>query len=238
MTCEECQENLSAFLDNELADAASAGVQVHLSICGECAKLCEELALILDSCEVSERSNSELQNSNALWCRINNIIESEVERDTVNAAPVPPSRRFSLPQATAAALCIAVISSLLTIVGVRNYFEPSVRDAAVRPEAEQTVFEKALSSVGIIDSPEEKRMKRVREQQAAIDYWNRRVQSRRSQWDANMRDAFDRNLRELDQAVSEYSVILEKDPQDTLSGEMLDSALNEKMNLLRAFSDL
>ena len=33
-------------------------------------------------------------------------------------------------------------------------------------------------------------------------------------------------------------MILEKDPQDDLSGEMLDSALNEKMNLLRAFSEL
>jgi hypothetical protein len=53
-----------------------------------------------------------------------------------------------------------------------------------------------------------------------------------------MREAFDRNLNEIDQAVYEYTVILEKDPQDDLSGEMLDSALNEKMNLLRAFAEL
>jgi hypothetical protein len=53
-----------------------------------------------------------------------------------------------------------------------------------------------------------------------------------------MRDAFDRNLNEIDQAVTEYTVILEQDPQDDLSGEMLDSTLTEKMNLLRAFSEL
>ena len=53
-----------------------------------------------------------------------------------------------------------------------------------------------------------------------------------------MRDAFDRNLNEIDQAVNEYTMILEKDPQDDLSGEMLDSTMNEKMNLLREFSEL
>ena len=81
-------------------------------------------------------------------------------------------------------------------------------------------------------------MKRMQEQHAAIEYWNKRVQERRAQWDSRMRDAFDRNLNEIDQAVSEYTFILEKDPQDDLSGEMLDTALNEKMNLLRAFSEL
>ncbi len=33
-------------------------------------------------------------------------------------------------------------------------------------------------------------------------------------------------------------VILEQDPEDDLSSEMLDSVLNDKMNLLRDFSDL
>jgi hypothetical protein len=31
---------------------------------------------------------------------------------------------------------------------------------------------------------------------------------------------------------------LQVDPQDDLSGEMLDSALNDKMNLLRQFAEL
>ena len=53
-----------------------------------------------------------------------------------------------------------------------------------------------------------------------------------------MRDAFDRNLNEIDQTVTEYNMILQKDPQDDLTGEMLDSTLNDKMTLLRDFSDL
>ncbi|MCA0254249.1 MAG: hypothetical protein LCH20_02050, partial [Proteobacteria bacterium] len=97
---------------------------------------------------------------------------------------------------------------------------------------------RALSKIGLAETPKESRERKIREQQIAIDYWNKRVEARRLQWDKNLRDAFDRNLREIDQIVSEYTQILEENPQDELSGEMLDSALNEKVDLLREFSDL
>jgi ADP-dependent phosphofructokinase/glucokinase len=71
-----------------------------------------------------------------------------------------------------------------------------------------------------------------------IDYWNKRVQARRLQWDKHLREAFDRNLQEIDQVVFEYTQILEENPQDEVSSEMLDSALNEKVDLLREFSEL
>jgi hypothetical protein len=53
-----------------------------------------------------------------------------------------------------------------------------------------------------------------------------------------MTASFDRILNEIDQAVGEYTLILQNDPDDKLSEEMLDSALTEKMNLLRQFSEL
>ena len=240
MTCEECQENISLFLDNELPDEMSRSMQTHLGLCAECAKVCEDFAVILDSCREDAALDPLPPNSQALWCRINNIIENEVSPTPVE--PEKPkgffARGFTFPQLASAAAGVALISSLLTIVGVRNYFEPAGEDYTTRSTATQTTFEKVLTRVGLIESPREARRKRVQEQQAAIEYWNKRVQARRTQWDAKMRDAFDRNLNEIDQAVSEYTLILEQDPQDELSGEMLDSALSEKMNLLRAFSDL
>jgi len=95
-----------------------------------------------------------------------------------------------------------------------------------------------MSRFGLADTPQQARERRYKEQEATIDYWNKRVQARRSQWDDKMRDAFDRNLNEIDQTVTEYNMILQKDPQDDLTGEMLDSTLNDKMTLLRDFSDL
>lgn len=240
MTCDECQENISLFLDNELSETVSASIQTHLSLCPDCAKVCEDFAVILDSCRLDLPAEPLPPNSQALWCRINNIIENEARTEL--KVPEKPKgwfgRGFTFSQVASAVVAIAVISSLLTIVGVRNYFEPSGEDYTSRSPATQTTFEKVLSKVGLTETPQQARMKRLKEQEAVIDYWNKRVEARRAQWDAHMRDAFDRNLNEIDQAVTEYTLMLENDPQDDLSGEMLDSALNEKMTLLRAFSEL
>lgn len=243
MNCEECQLQISLYLDGEIDVETSAAVREHLTICGACAKLCEDFSVILESCRDSVPSEIVPPNSQALWRRINNLIESEVKSDP--PPPVEPrkgwlSRGWNLTtsQAGAGVLAIALISSLLTVVGIRNYFEPSGEDFTSRSTSSQTTFEKLLSKVGLIDTPQEARQRRIREQQAAIDYWTRRVQERRGQWDAKVRDAFDRNLNLIDESVSEYTIILQQNPEDELTGEMLDTVLNDKMDLLREFSDL
>lgn len=242
MNCEQCQLQISSYLDGELDETMSARVRAHLTVCVECAKLCEDFSVLLDSCRVSDPSEIVPPNSQALWRRINNIIESEVKPEP--APEEPPKSWFSrgwnltFSQAGIGVLAIAVISSLLTVVGIRNYFEPSNEDFTSRSNASQTTFEKVLSKVGLIDTPHEARQRRIREQQAAIEYWTRRIQERRGQWDARIRDAFDRNLHLIDESVSEYTIMLEQNPEDELTGEMLDAVLNDKMDLLREFSDL
>lgn len=242
MNCEECQENISQFLDGELDEKRSLSVRAHLTLCAECAKLCEDFAAILDSCQTQPISEAPTPNSKALWCRINNLIESEIQPETEPEQPkkgwLSRNWQLSFSQVSAAVIGIAVISSLLTVVGIRNYFEPTGEDFTSRSPASQTTFEKILSKVGLTDTPQQARDRRLKEQQAAIDYWNSRVQTRRAHWDNDLRNAFDRNLREIDQVVGEYTMILQENPQDDLSGEMLDSALTDKMNLLREFSDL
>ena len=239
MNCDECKDLIGIFMDNELEETQAAAVRMHLAVCTECAFVCEDLSSILDVCISETPSEIVPPNSQALWCRINNIIESE----TKAAAPPPePQRgrfwRFSFAQLSAAVLCIAVISSLLTFVAVRNYDRPTGADLTTRSAATQTTFEKILSKVGLMETPQQARERRLKEQHAAIDYWNARVQQRRTQWNRTTRDAFDRNLQAIEEAVNDYTMILERDPDDDLSGEMLDAVLNDKMNLLRDFSDL
>ena len=107
-----------------------------------------------------------------------------------------------------------------------------------RSSASQTTLEKFFSKIGLTDTPQQARQKRIKEQKDAIAYWTNRVQERRGQWDAKMRDAFDRNLNLIDESVSEYTIILQENPEDDLTGEMLDTVLTDKMDLLREFSDL
>jgi len=247
MNCEQCQESISAFLDNDLDEKMSASVQTHLSLCADCAKLCEDFAVILDFCHEQPTAEIVPPNSNALWCRISNTIETEIKTDvSVCSAQTtekqkgwfPRVLKFSFSQVASAVLGIALVSSLLTFVGIKNYFafEPD-RDLTIE-SAQPNALEKVLGRFGLIETPQNLRERRIEQQQAAIDYWNRRVEARRVQWDAHLREAFDRNLNEINQAVNEYTLILQENPQDELSGEMLDSALNEKMELLREFSDL
>jgi len=244
MNCEQCQELISIYLDNELESNVSMNVQTHLALCAECAKICEDFAIILDFCETEDI----LPNSKALWCRINNIIESDVkpellcenlsQRQTAKLNWLSKAKssfwQFSSSQVVVSILGIALISSLLTVVGLKNFVAGEENYVNAAPN----IFEKVLGKVGIIATPQQTREKRIKEQQATVDYWRTRVEARRANWENHLREAFDRNLNQIDQVVYEYDSILLENPYDELSGEMLDSALNEKVDLLREFSEL
>ncbi len=249
MNCEHCQELISVFLDNDLDETSANDVRAHLAVCEGCSKVCEDLAMIMDFCQLEQDAAALPPNPQALWCRINNIIESEVQAEIVKEHKekveaqtaevktgwLPRRWNFSFSQIASAVLGVAVLSSLLTFIGLRGFNAPADQLAAY---SEPTVFDRLLGKIGLTETPRQKRERILKEREIAIDYWNKRVEARRSQWNAHLRDAFDRNLNEINQAVNEYSLILQENPQDELSVEMLDTALNEKMELLREFSEL
>ena len=237
MNCEQCKELISVYLDNELEAESSTGIQTHLAVCLECAKMCEDFAMILDFCDLDEAEHSLPPNSKALWCRINNLIETEIAAELPQKIKDEQQQKrnwqFSFAQVFASILGIALVSSLLTMVGIKNYSAGDV-SANTAP----SIFDRALGKIGLVETLQQTRDNRIKEQQAAIEYWNKRVGEKRVNWAANLREAFDRNLDEIDQTVYEYDKILQENPNDDLSSEMLDSALNEKMALLREFSEL
>lgn len=250
MNCDQCKEQISAFLDNELDETSSANVQTHISVCAECAKVCEDFAMILDFCvEDEEFDPIATPNSNALWCRINNIIETDVKSELEKEIEEIPEKRgfvsgiwknswqMSFGQVFASILGIALISSLLTIIGIKNY-SSTAENLPENVTVSESIFQKVLGRIGLVESPFQARARKLEEQQKVIDYWNQRVELRRQGWNGQVRETFDRNLREINQVVFEYNTILEKNPQDNLTGEMLNEAMKEKMDLLRAFSEL
>src|SRR5437868_5359833 len=153
MTCDECKNLISVFMDNELDETQASAVRVHLTICAQCALVCEDFASILDVCKTESPEELMPPNSQALWCRINNIIESESKSDPSAKAETPRGRfwRLSLLQLSAAVVCVAIISSLLTVFAIRNYGRFEAEDYSVRTVSSQTAFEKLLSRVGLID---------------------------------------------------------------------------------------
>lgn len=243
MNCEKCLALFDDFLDKNLSSADFAAIEEHLTICFDCAMYQEDMTRILECCDDVREYLEEPPNSQALWLRISNIVESEQQALTLaeskNVVHVSPktgwwsrSWSLSLQQMTSAVLGIAVITSLLTVVGLQN--ASSFKDSlAIQFFAPKTEEQKSLRGTRSIEA-----QNRVREQQMAIEYWNRRVESRKNQWNQHLRNAFDRNIQAIDQVVADYEQQLQSNPEDKISEEMLDSALTDKMELLREFSEL
>ena len=53
-----------------------------------------------------------------------------------------------------------------------------------------------------------------------------------------MRETFERNIKVIDQAVEASLRDLSKDPHDEISEEMLNTAMSEKLAILKEFAEL
>lgn len=244
MNCEVCRKLLPNYLTGTLDASQIPEIAGHLASCDACALECARVAEAIDSFDADGNDFFvEPSDPSAIWDRITTAVEEEIRSQKISenpsAANAGPKRwSLSLGQLVSAVAGIVLISSLLTIVGIKNYFDPGGSDIVSRSADSQTTFEKLLSRIGLSEAPQQARERRLREQQAAIEYWSRRVAAKRAYWDENLRRGFDRNMQVIDQAVIEYQRSIEQNPDDELSGEMLDSVMNEKVNLLREFAEL
>ena len=130
------------------------------------------------------------------------------------------SWELSLPQISAFAAAIVVVVSLATAVGLRRW---ETGAPPVPLDGPQTAA-----------SPTD----RVWQQQQVISYWNQRIELNKARWNPQMRETFDRNMKVIDQAVSESINELNRNPHDEVSEQMLNDSLNDKLSLLKEFSDL
>jgi hypothetical protein len=160
--------------------------------------------------------------------RIRNVIE--VDRANAAAAVEIPretvpkrswwsrSWELSFPQLASLTVAIVFVVALVTIVGLRRWQSTTPGDS--RPFVNASVSE------------------RVWQRQQVINYWNQRVELNKARWSAQMRETFDRNMGVIDQAVSDSMNELNRNPHDEVSEQMLNEALNDKLVLLKEFSDL
>jgi anti-sigma factor RsiW len=247
MNCEKCQELLSDFLDCALTDEEHLALSAHMEECLECFHVRRELDEIVGFCRETRGQYEAPPNERALWLRIRNTIESQPGALSASASASSAARRavavrprwwsqwmgrqweLTLPQLAAAVSVIIIAVALGTAFSlqqVKNSQQDAQTAGSMRGGA--TPGAKALTSD--VDD-------RVRRQQVAIDYWYERVSARKRRWNPSLREAFERNLGVLDQAVEDSRQRLKDNPHDEISEEMLNAALNDKMELLKEFSD-
>lgn len=228
MNCEQCQELIHGLIDGSISQRDEFTLNTHLNDCLDCQSVQHDLSTILTFCQTHRGEYEAPPNEQALWLRIRNVIEAE---NLVPARAQADSTRpsflgrlmgrtweLSLPQLASLTVAIVLLVSLATVVGLRRWGTGDT--VHIAPAYTSNVDE------------------RVWQRTQVINYWNQRVEVNKARWSSDMRDAFDRNMRAIDEAVANSLNDLKRNPHDEVSEQMLNDALNEKLELLKDFSDL
>jgi hypothetical protein len=232
MNCEKCQDLISDFLDGALSHQDQTTLNAHLEECLACADVRNDLQSIVGFCRTHRGEYAAPPNEMALWQRIRNTIESGASAVALDPAPVRQSFwsnwftrswELSFPQLAAATAAIVLLVSLSTVVGLRTFQKGS---GGISAGTESL----SVAAANMRD--------RVSRQQQLISYWNQRVEFNKARWSPDMRETFDRNLAVIDQTVNESFTSLSQNPNDHVSEETLNAALNEKLSLLKEFAEL
>jgi anti-sigma factor RsiW len=249
MNCEKCQELFSDFLDDAMSDADQATFNAHLEECLQCFNVHAELNSIVSFCRDHRGEYDAPPNEGALWVRIRNTVESGALAASAAAAqnPMQAARRenwwsrvtghsweLSLPQMATAVVAIIVFASLATVFSLRGLQSNSATASTnLNSSGSQTV---ALTTNGgsKVFEPRD----RLWQQQQEINYLIQVVDQHKAHWNPQVRADFERNLNLLDETVNESLEKLSERPHDDVTEEMLNSALSDKMQLLKEFSDL
>lgn len=229
MNCETCQELIHDLVDGSISRSDESILNTHLKDCLDCESVSQDLAAIVGFCQTRRGEYEAPPNEQALWLRIRNVIEAEQRGNSVVSADPRPSFwgrlmgrswELSLPQLAASVVAIVLLVSLTTVVGLR-------RLGTDIPSTQAT----AQAETSDVND-------RISQRQQAINYWNQRVELNKARWSPGMREVFDRNMRVIDQAVANSLDELKRNPHDEISEQMLNESMNDKLALLKEFSDL
>lgn len=229
MNCEQCQELIHDLIDGSISQRDELTLNTHLKQCLDCDSVRQDLTSILSFCQTHRGEYEAPPNEQALWLRIRNVIEAEhggrVVAQTASREPSFLGRlmgrtwELSLPQLASLTAAVVLLVSLTTVVGLRRWESNSVSDPVPQAQASN-----------IND--------RIWQRRQVINYWNQRVELNKARWSAEMRETFERNMKVIDEAVANSLNELNRNPHDEVSEQMLNESLNDKLALLKEFSDL
>ena len=225
MNSETCQELIHDLIDGSITQRDEFTLDTHLRECLDCDSVRQDLASIVEFSRTQRGVYEAPPNEQALWLRIRNTIEAELpsrvntnsERPSFFSRWLGRSWELSLPQLAASAVAIVLLVSLATVVGLRRW--GGYGTSTTRVEAANI-------------------SQRFSERQQTIDYWNQRVEQIKARWSPDMREAFDRNMKAIDESVANSMNELQRNPQDEFSEKMVNESMDAKLAMLKDFSDL
>lgn len=252
MNCDKCQDLLSDFLDGTLTGDDGATFSTHLDECLSCVDVRSELESIVSVARSTREEYAEPPNARAMWVRIRNSIEIELE--ATRAAEAASSRsaaaggsfwtrlmgkrlELSLPQLTLAVAALVFVVSTVTTVGLQGWRSNETLASSSGTTSVNTRAGGNSSGTFDVASDALYHQTYMQQQEARLSYWKKNVEARKASWNPQMRNSFDRSMSAIDKAIADSASKLDLDPHDEISLELLNAAMREKMELLRGFSD-
>lgn len=250
MTCEQLDERLSDWLENELDPATRTRLERHVAACARCTALVADLALI----RREAASLPELVPSRDLWSGIEARIQAPViSLEPQRVANVSSGRRRARQAwwlGAAAAGLVAVTAGVTYYMTSQNVSDPVVAATSIAaPTVDPASPVEVAPPPAALASTEERSPRRderpvaseparpneAEQSEYARDVAQLRaiVSERRTELDTATVAVLEKNLELIDRAIAESRAALQADPASDFLADQLARAMTKKVAILR-----
>ena|SRR5712691_11800788 len=222
----EHTDKLSDYLDGELPAAERRAIESHLAGCTHCAAVLADLKRVIARAQALEPRPPQAD----LWGAVAAHIE---QHSAGRIVAFEPRQRvsFTVPQALAASLLIALVSGGLAwtfagrIEGIRSEAPASAAapQTAAAADSINPVDDVQMATVSVADP----------QYDAAVADLEKAVRQGRGRLDANTIAIVEHNLQIIDQAIEQARQALAADPANSYLSSHLFEARRRKLDLLR-----
>jgi len=246
MTCEQLDERLSDWLENDIDAATRAELERHVAACARCTALVSDLALI----RREAAALPELVPSRDLWPEIEARIQAPVISLEQSRVAPAAARRGSMRRAwslgAAAAALVAVTAGVTYYMTIQVQPEPIVAGTSTVVPSPDSAAPVVIpeTPTPLAAAPEQPAPQREERRLASAPTPNTEyardvaqlrdiVSQRRAELDSTTIAVLEKNLELIDRAIAESRAALERDPASDFLADQLARAMTKKVAILR-----
>lgn len=243
MQCQECENLLSDYLDHALEPHLCKEIEAHLALCSGCTAIHAELCQLLAASEflLPQVSGPTIRAHRIPQPGANALSRSPNQRFFLRIKELLFERyveiKLTIPQFSAV---VGIIGGLV-LFGIWSLQNPT---SLSQREPHPVFADPAVTSPSnTVLVPTNHLISHSRNYQAervvlteSITRLSKALETRKMDWDPELRRVFERNMALIDQSLLECEVALRSNPHDFGAEEMLIAAYREKLRLLQEFA--
>ena len=224
MDCKFTERSLSEYLEGELPATQALELEEHLNECGSCSLLLDEYRRIVSAC----RALPDYEARQELWIPI----KRQLRQCASSTLPVSGIRNVPEP--------LAVLLGRMVFYRRVAYASISIALLSFSVWIGQFLYQ---SDRGFLPDSEPAELAVLEVRKAEIHYRNaiesltQVLDASKGQWNPELRQVVDQNLRTIDASIADCRVAIRKEPQNLEAQTYLLAAYRKKFELLKTLLD-